>query len=262
MRIWMLAISLVVMNSALSAEKYNYALLPPYCKARLDPDNNKAEFQQLSRQFGGANWGHMHHYCYAADFWIKYRNARTEQDRRFHRNSIRTNLEYIVTHTRPDFFMRPQVYLELAEVHRLSSQHSESAKYLQNAINFNPRYAPAHVALVALFQQQGANAAALEAATLGLRYLPQSSSLQNLYLALGGRKPFPEPVVEQPPPSLSESTPQEEQPQESAELQSDRNADTPKEGEGVATTDPNSGCRFCPPEEIQQRWRESFEPSQ
>lgn len=262
MKVWILALALLGMNSAFGAEKYNYALLPPYCKARLDPANHKAEFQQLSRQFGGGNWGHMHHYCYAADFWVKYRSAQKEQDRRFHLNNIRTNLEYIVTHTRADFFMRPKVYMELAEVHKLSGQHGESVKYLQDAIAFNPRYAPAHVALVALLRQQGANSAALEAATRGLRYAPESASLQQSYLSLGGKKPFPEPVTDQPPAAPPQATTDEAQGADPAEPPS---GVTPGNDENAAAplpVEPTSGCRFCPPDEIQQRWRESFESGQ
>lgn len=252
--------AILLVSPAVAQEKYNFSALPAFCKARIEPAS-QAQYRSGEAQFGKGNWDHLHHYCYAAHWWGKYRVGKNVQEKRYALNNVRTNLEYLVTHTRKDFYLRPKIYVELADAYKLMGQTGESAKYLEMAIAFNPTYAAAHAALVGLYREQGASAAALEAATRGLKYAPSSKSLQQSYLALGGRKPFPEPVAS---PGNDGDTTRGAAPESPTERQDGEQAQKIDEGSpsvktGEVPEEPLSGCRFCPPEEIQKRWRESFQ---
>lgn len=251
-----LVLSLILLGSgALAQEKMNLAQLPPYCKARIDPVN-RAEYQAGELRFGKGNWDHLHHYCYALDFMSKARRTTDKNARRHFLNNVRTNLEYIVTHTRSDFVMRPQVYVELADALNQLQNPGAAQGYLEKAVAFNPGYERAYISLLELLRARKDRAAVLDVATRGLRQLPDSKFLQEAYLEAGGQRPFPEAVAKSE--SLQTEIDAGVDPGEIAEESQAGAADSDPPAD---TSVPDQGCRFCPPDEIMQRWKDSFEQS-
>ncbi|HRP26086.1 hypothetical protein [Thauera sp.] len=259
----LLAVSLLLPLKAAAVLPYGMtdaelAALPPLCMAKMK-GNNPSNYVA---QFGAHNWGQMHHYCEGLKF---VNRARTyPKDRRFYLNNAKGEYRYVISHTTPDLWFRPQVYVELARVHMQLGETAEAQSQLHAAIAFNRGFEAAYVSLIELQVGMGTRSAALETATEGLKYLPESKRLQKAYLDNGGKKPFPEPVVkaESPAtatPSSSGSAAQANAPQTEAV------AAEPVSAESQQTNaDPTveRGCRFCPPDEIQQRWRESFQTGQ
>lgn len=231
--------------------------LPPVCAAMI-----KGNAGRYTAQFGAHNMAHMHHYCHAVKFVNRARAH--SQDRRFYLSSAKGEYEYVVKHAAKDFWFRPQVYLELARVHMQLGETAEAQSLLQAAIVFNRSFEPAYASLIELQVGMGARGLALETATEGLKYLPDSKRLQQAYLANGGKKPFPEAAVKAAPPVAAEvelPTPQERDPAAPEEGAAEESA--PVESQQTnAEPAVDGSCRFCPPEEIQQRWRESFQTGQ
>lgn len=229
------------------------AQLPPHCLAKLkfDPRYTEAAFAPRFGEY----WIHLHHYCHGLK-WVN--RARASADRRARLGNLgmaKGEYQYAARAAGAGFWMRPQIYVELGQVHLGLGQLGEALRLFTDVIGFSPTYVAAYLGLIEAHRKAGSAQAALEAATAGLRQAPDSQLLQKAYLELGGRQPFPEP--------LRRAEPQAQRPL-AGESVAIEPAETPAApdratGDGSETTNPSpSGCRFCPPEEIQQRWRESF----
>ena len=242
------------------------ALLPRYCQVKLKDDNTTPEAKSFVSQFGFANWLHLHHYCYALNYLNRANKAGGAKARDSLRRSAAADYRYVLGKSRPDFWMRPQLLVELGRLHIQLNEPDKAIPLFRDAIASSRSYVPGYVALVAQLRGANSNSAALDVATEGLRHVPDSEVLRKAYLELGGKEPFPAPAAasrpESPAPSAEEARPAPAQ------------AETGSSGDGVARapdgtaeeagkpvaeeTVPDSGCRFCPPDEIQERWRESF----
>jgi tetratricopeptide (TPR) repeat protein len=226
------------------------AALPKFCAVKFKRPGPNSE-----AQFGRKNWIHMHHYCHGLKFVNRARNYPNES--RGYLVQAKGEYEYVFKATEPTFWFRPQMYVEMARIHLQLRERTEAQGRLTDAIKLNPRYEPAYTALIKLLREDGAQVTALELATQGVRYLPASEALKKAYLDSGGKMPFPEPIAapssaEQPPASSAEPGEDASDPAAATATQA---PDESKEGEAA----PSTGCRFCPPEQIQQRWRESFQ---
>lgn len=257
-RIFVGSLTLAMMIPSIALGAIDLTALPPFCKARIEPKSS-AEYEAGARQFGSGNWDHMHHYCYALDWMNKYRRVRTTQEKQFVLNNVISEYNYVVTHSRPDFYMRPQVYLAMADVYRLQKNVGGAAQALEKAVAFQPTLERAHLELMNLMRQAGAREAALDAATRGLRHIPESKQLQQGYLDLGGTRPFPTPI-RKPTPAVSPSQSQAPRSEAAQEPFLEDGASAAPAMQKPAQFDQiEKGCRFCPPDEIQKKWRDSFE---
>lgn len=252
-----------------AAEKFaptaaELSMLPPFCSDRLQKGSSGKGVASAA-QLGQGNYLHIHHYCFAVNFVNRARRARAPKDRLYNLGLAKNNYAYVINAAEPRFWMRPQIYVELGKVHLQLKEVGDASRLFNDAIAFNPEYEPAYHALIDMYQESGRGKEALEVATAGLGHVPGSQSLKKEYLGLGGKEPFPEPVKKvEPPPS--EASPAEPEPQDAekpvgtADLPTAEGAPAASglASPGGAEPIPESGCRFCPPEEIQRKWRESF----
>lgn len=239
------------------------ALLPQFCLVKLKDDNRSPEAQAFIRQFGFDNWLHMHHYCYALNFVSRAQKAGNTRDRNSQLQLAVADYNYVLRGTKPDFWMRPQLYLELGRLHVRLNRQVEATEAFKAAIHSNPSYQAAYIALIDQLRRNGDRGQAREIAELGLRHLPDAERLQSLYLELGGKRPFPEPISKTPvsaPPSEapSERAPETIAPQERT-TESDASSPPNADAQTESAAESGQNCRFCPPEEIQRRWQESFQ---
>ncbi|BAL25890.1 hypothetical protein [Azoarcus sp. KH32C] len=234
-------------------------LLPPFCAQKIGGSSSGVGVP-AAEQMGRGNWLHIHHYCFAVNFVNRARSSRNAKDRIYNLNLAKGNYGYVIKATQPRFAMRPQIYVELGKVELQLKDVVEGERWFNEALAFNPAYEPAYQALIDLYQELKRNSDALKIATDGLKHVPNSESLQKAYLALGGKKPFPEPVVEKPAPDASGAVAQEVG-QGGAEGSAPPSDGTATAADRTPTTTPpppETGCRFCPPEDVQRRWRGGF----
>lgn len=234
------------------------AQMPPHClaKLKLDPRYPEASFAPRFGEY----WIHLHHYCHG----LKWANrARQTADRRARAGNLgmaKGEYQYAARAAGAGFWMRPQIYVELAHVHLGLGELGEAGRFFGEAIGASPTYVAAYLGLIEVHRRSGAKTAALEVASAGLRQVPESRPLQKAYLELGGKKPFPEPA--QTPDSRAEAR---EAPAESPLAPPTVDQGAVESGGAPAPTDASGvgestgrACRFCPPEAIEQRWRDSF----
>jgi len=243
-------------------------MLPPYCADRID--KGVSANSPWVAKLGRPNWLHIHHYCFALNFVNRAARARTKEDKSFAYHAAVNNFGYVIKAADRQFWMRPQIYVELGRVYLQQKKAGDASHWFNEAIQFNPAYEPAYLALIDLARQTNQTKAGLEVATFGLRHIPESSRLKAAYRELGGKEPYPQPIAKAipPPEAVPATAAPDGPPSEHADpsgvadhapvaqdgVPAAGAGEAPKAGSGSPT-----GCRFCPPQETQNRWRESFQ---
>ena len=254
---------LIYATSAYSLEPFapseaELANLPPICVKRLTGKMTPQE---------GAMYPSVHHYCYGLNFINRAARARDASSRSFNLTSAKGEINYTIKASPPGHWLLPQLYTDLGRTHLKLKEADQAVGAFSQAIKVNNAFEPAYRGLIEAFRAVGSPSAVLDVARSGLRYLPDSKYLKKVYLESGGKEPFPEPAAketETPGVKRNNSSAEEDQnDRQSVEGVVQSGAETP-EASGVqdeVSQEDATGraCRFCPPEEIEKRWRESFE---
>lgn len=180
--------------------------LPAYCKAKLSLD--PSDDIQYSGMIG-PNWVHIHHYCFALNFTNRYYKHFDSQDRRYFLKNALDNYDYMFSHVTPDFWMLPEIHTEKGKLLSSAKLYTEAVGELEKALQGNPSYAEAYVALSDVYLNMDQKSNALTAVERGLQHVPDKKSLQRRYKLLTG-KTFT------PPQSTAEQEVQKNQPPISA----------------------------------------------
>jgi len=213
------------------------------------------------------DWQHMHHFCDCIRFTNRAYSALGNWDEmRYDLQLAIGGCDYVLGHTKTDFYMRPEVHLQKGKALRLFRQENKAVGEFMEAIRGNPELAQAYVELADIQARNKKHGEALKTVTEGLRHVPDSKPLKRRYSELGGKLPYPEPLVKESPSApeaavpatpRSPSTEQQASPVPAAVTPQDsavpatsaakptdpdaRPPETPKIGSPT-----NPWCRFCP----------------
>lgn len=224
--------------------------LPPYCQVKFSAPTSSAEWKAWRAQIG-ENFIDLHHYCAGLNFMNRYWSARSARDRSFYLERALGNFDYMVKAEKPDFALRVELYSQRGAVNKLLRKPGEAIKDFNTARSIDPRAVKPYLQLADLYVTTKAPARALETLTEGLRHVPDSKALQRRYLELGGKRPFPDPIVAkaaEPRPEQAESAGPAAEPATAVEA-----GPVPAPAGSTAApaaigTPKNPYCRFCPPE--------------
>lgn len=263
---WLLAISAVSAWAVAPVQptEEEFRSLPEVCVKRLKGTMSRDEMRM---------YPHLHHYCFGLNFVNRASRSKSAQSRGFNLGNAIDNFDYMVKFLPPGHWMRPQVYVDKGKAHVQAAQHAEAVELFNRAITENPAFEPAYLQLIEALKRTGAQGSALEIATAGLRYIPSSGLIKRAYFELGGKEPLPEPAAKggaenAEPPAGGEITSSAELPEpQNASPASAESADGGAEESGQdeaskRTAEAARACRFCPPDEIDERWRDSFMKAQ
>ena len=224
------------------------ARLPIFCAARY---KGSATEYKLWVQRLGQGFDHTHHYCNGLNYINRYYSSRSQQDKRFNLNNAEGNLQYMVANADPGYSLMPDVYLNLGVVYSLTNQTAQAITHFNKAIELNPRQPKAYNALSDYYAKTKQSAKALEIVTTGLRYNPDTKSLQRRYTELGGKLPYPAPI--EPTPAVeAEAAKPEEPPTPTASSVEPAASPTVSAAPVEPPAEPQIGsptnpyCRFCP----------------
>jgi tetratricopeptide (TPR) repeat protein len=230
------------------------ASLPPYCAVKLKANPASPEYQ-LWGQTLGPDFQHTHHYCFGLLDIMHYYRSRTAQDKRFHLQNAMGNLSYMVNHAQPTYSLMPDVYLNRGLVFSLQGRNAEAVQDMSKALELNPRLPKAYSALADYYAGINMKDRALETIKNGLRYNPDTTSLQRRYRELGGKLPYPEPIktsadeISQPATPEIGSSRKAEGVMESAKpepVTKEINSPTEPVKEQPIGSPKSPYCRFCP----------------
>lgn len=242
---------------AINLSEKELLTLPRYCYVRIRALNTP-EYKEWEQKLG-PDLVHTHHYCGGLSYLKRYYGATTERERQFLLRLAHANLEYMVNHASPGYSLMPDVYFRLGEVHRFAGRVGNAKASYDKSIELNPRVASAYGGLADLYLKSGQRAKALEVVSEGLRYNPDTRSLQRRYRELGGKLPYPEPVEPAPAAAADSSEqskasetvtglkPETENPVAEAAGSSTPDSAPPTEATEQKIGSPtNPYCRFCP----------------
>lgn len=228
----------------------------------------------------------MNHWSYGLANLDRYYKRDPKYPPKFWLQEAIGDFNYVIGHnpgsTHP---FLAEVHMQRAHALTLSGKGDAAWPDYVRAIQLNPNLPKAYLDLARSYAESGLRAEALDTATQGLRCLPSNKALQQAYVKYGGKLPYPSPVARaqkaEPDAASKEALDQRPSPVESGEDGARRIDSADKAasatGEGVDSVPPaeseatkaqdertvlERGCRFCPPDEIQQRWRESFQTGQ
>lgn len=204
-----------------------------------------------------ANWQHMHHYCDCLRFTNRAHSALGNwYEMRYNLEIGIGGCDYVLNHTSPDFYMRPEVHLQKGKALRLYRQEGKAIAELMKAIEGDPALAQAYVELADIQAKNKKSQEALKTVTEGLRHAPESKPLKRRYTELGGKLPYPAAVVEKTVAA------EEPKPEAKPAVAPAAEAPTGQAAETVGETAPagsaprveparigsprNPYCRFCP----------------
>lgn len=242
------------------------------CSAQLYGGKDKVFMARIEP---GVGWEHAHHWCDCVRF--RYRAVKSIGDKAafgHNMNEAVAGCDYVIRAIRPGSRILPRVHVDKGRALKLRGDSAAAAQEFQRAISLDPAESSAYSELSLLQEEGGQKSAARETVTRGLQHSPESKLLRNRYVELGGREPFPEPIAGRAP--VPADKPAEAPSAETLELDP---ADPviAIDAQGEALTGPEEmsteagrpaadgsgrSCRFCPPEEIQRRWIESFKTNQ
>ncbi|NMG28296.1 tetratricopeptide repeat protein [Aromatoleum evansii] len=247
------------------------------CSALIFGGRDRAYMESLEPDAG---WGHTHHWCDCVRF--RYRAVRSIGDKssfNYNTGQALQGCDYVIRAVPSGSRILPKVHVDKGLVLKLRGETRVAAQEFQRALSLDPSEAKAYSELSLLQEESGQRTAARDTVALGLQHNPESKLLRKRYLELGGKEPFPEPPARDvqvpvpptaPPDSSGEPALPEpldldlQEPVIAVDAQSESaEAGSQSAENGKAVTDANArSCRFCPPEEIQRRWIESFKAGQ
>lgn len=234
------------------------------CSALVFGGKDKA---YMARIDPNENWGSTHHWCDCVRF--RYRALRSIGNKSAFGHNLNEAIDgcnYVIRALPPTSRLLPKVHIDKGRALRLRGDVASAAQEFQRAILLNPSEIDAYVELSALHEEAGQKAVALDTVRAGLQRNPESKLLRGRYLKLGGEEPFPEQVVNVAPAPIKPEEGEDSVPDEDHTTGVDPSALTVESKADRAPVEDQTGvagggrsCRFCPPEEIQRRWIESFE---
>lgn len=222
--------------------------LPPYCTPRIN-ETDPAGWAQGAAQFG-EGWNHMHHYCYALNFINRYYRSRDAATKRDALKQAIGNIDYMLDHTGKGYFMRGQWMLDKGKVMMLAGNKPQGIAMIQAALDLNPGLEAGYRLISDTFVELGNKKEALEWVSTGLQHVPGSKALQRRYKDLGGKEPYPEPLIKPVPPAeeakptiADESAPKVEE--KKVEEKPEAIPETPPVDSPKIGSPTNPYCRFC-----------------
>jgi len=181
---YLILISLFFMCSKVSAEYpksfTDFALLPPYCKAKLNPSS--AANTQLWAKKLGQDFSHTHHYCAGLhSLRIAKTIYSTAPDKMQHKNHLLSSalgeIEYMEKHASPKYILFPHIYTTKAEVYLERNQANNAIKYFNTAINANKKFTKPYALLSDYYVKINNHNLARDTLEKGLKYSPKSKAL-------------------------------------------------------------------------------------
>lgn len=225
------------------------ARLPDFCTVRMKRPWGSPESKAWVARIG-ENFGDFYHYCAGLNFVNRYWAASNPRQRSHYLQRADANFSYIVKALKPDFTMGADLFTNRGEVYKLMGRKADAIKDFRRATSIDPAFVRAYLQLADVLAGNKDRTHALEAVSEGLRHVPKSTALQRRYLELGGKEPFPTPVVNKDV-TTSPANPERPSTEPVPAAVHVESAPQPAAPGGVAPaigTPKNPYCRFCPPE--------------
>lgn len=154
----------------------DFRALPPFCKARYMPDDAPAN-RTWKKKLGG-DFIHVHHYCSSLHALNVARLEVNAAKRAELLTASLGGINYMEEAASPTFVLFPHIFVTKADIYSELNRNQEALKYLNKAIQLNPKYIHAYTKLFDLYYKLGQKTQALEVVKKGLAIKPNSKTLK------------------------------------------------------------------------------------
>ncbi|MDD5580258.1 MAG: tetratricopeptide repeat protein [Methylobacter sp.] len=162
-------------HTAYPKTDYDFALLPPWCKAKLG-DVSEAERKLWERRIG-PGWIHVHHYC-AALFTLNLSYKVTDRNQLPEIYKVVVGeIAYVEKNTSPKFKLWPKMQYDKGQVLEKMNDTAGAMRAYQESIQANPKLPLSYAALSDLYKKQKNNKEAIVILEQGLKHKPESKVL-------------------------------------------------------------------------------------
>ncbi|MDP1680587.1 MAG: hypothetical protein Q8L39_02270 [Burkholderiales bacterium] len=225
-------------------------LLPPYCLPRLHESQNLAA-AKVWRDTLGPSYNHLQHYCMGLNLINRSFRISSQKDRAGGLEAALNEIDYTLKNASPDFSLLPDIYFNHGVANSYLKRDAEALKDLSKAIEKNPRLVKAYNLMADIYEGIKQKQKALESVTLGLQHNPDAKSLQKRYRDLGGKLPYPEPILPAQVEAAKPAEPVANEPAPKKEVEASKPVSASGSAEEDTVAQPKIGspknpyCRFC-----------------
>lgn len=206
------ACSLFILSSPGIADSHNTTasemkLLPRYCPDTMAYGQvNSPRYHQWVSVMG-ESFKHMHHYCWAQLSVMRaMKSSSSGQARRGLLENARSDCEYVVGNSAPNFILLPEIYTRLGDIELMLKNPNGANSAFARARQLRPDYWPAYSHWVEFLIRAGKRDEARQLLKTGLEYSPSAKVLLEQYRQVGGKASEIVPRASNPEP---EGTPSE-----------------------------------------------------
>ncbi|CAG9932779.1 tetratricopeptide repeat protein [Candidatus Nitrotoga arctica] len=183
----LLAVNQVSAVAPYKATAAELSVLPLFCQTKLSATSSAADHALYSGKIG-PDWLHIHHYCFGLNFINRYkRSFGNKTDQAFYFQSAMSEFEYIFGHSSPTFWLRPEMHVQKGKLLAAAKRNVEAVSEFEQALQRDPNYVEAYVALSELYQNTGQQLKSIAAVEQALQRAPNSKPLQRRYNQLTGK---------------------------------------------------------------------------
>jgi len=161
----------------------DFARLPVYCLARHKKKGDPVQRKMWKKKLG-SGFLHLHHYCYALHYMNKSHNVSNKKANRDALGAALKEIGYVERRTSEQFYLRPEMAYKKGTIYERLGNHSAAMKEYLRGIALNPRVPALYSALSDLYKKAGDNKEAMNVLKQGLRYKPNSKSLNKRLIRL------------------------------------------------------------------------------
>ncbi len=189
-----------------------YQALPAYCtlsKQRLSGDKAASEmgFAQYGEQFRD-----VQHLCWGIGFLNRYYRYSNSVDLFGHPpesnlNNAMAEFNYMVNNLSENSAFGMDIFLYRGILFAIRKQYAKAMIDFRKSLTYNPTNVKTYNAMASIYENQNQKSEALKVITEGLRYIPDSKSLKRRYVEMGGKLPYPDPIVAKVPESRGNEAP-------------------------------------------------------
>lgn len=227
--------------------------LPSFCKGTQlirDISGDTTPYSTYLQMYG-ADFQHLHHYCWALNTENKFRRKPSLYFG--YLSEAIGDLNYVLSQSKdPNFIFIPEVHLAKARIYLLLKQKEKAVASAYEAIAKKPNYVSAYTYLSDLYEDSGNKANAIKVLKSGLEHEPDAKPILRRLIRLGVTPPKPPMNSNHPSEAPAITAAPALQPGEVPKTLENESQGAPisqpiqPSQTETAQPPPNPYCRFCP----------------
>jgi tetratricopeptide (TPR) repeat protein len=153
----------------------DFAMLPPYCKARASEEPSKSYQHWLSRL--GTDFVHINHYCNGLHIIAQSTRLFNKAEQNLLLNRAIQEMSYVEQHASSGFSLLPKISYDIGQLYEKMDKTVEAMQAYRYSIKLNPNLPIPYAALSDLFKKQKDDKMARSILEQGLEHKPSSKAL-------------------------------------------------------------------------------------